>query len=101
MNKIALIIKREYLVRVKKKSFIIMTILGPILIAAIMIVPIWLSMQKSVTISHFQKMKTDQFSSITFVQIVLQQSSTTTVYWYSAAAGKLLILEPRGNKNDN
>ena len=47
MNKILLIIKREYLSRVKKKSFIIMTILGPILIAAIMIVPIWLSMQKS------------------------------------------------------
>jgi ABC-2 type transport system permease protein len=46
MNKIALIIKREYLSRVKKKSFIIMTILGPILLAGIMIVPIWLSMQK-------------------------------------------------------
>lgn len=46
MNKIALIIKREYLTRVKKKSFIVMTILGPVLIAGIMIVPIWLSMQK-------------------------------------------------------
>lgn len=46
MNKIALIIKREYLTRVKKKSFIIMTILGPLLLAGIMIVPIWLSMQK-------------------------------------------------------
>lgn len=47
MNKILLIIKREYLSRVKKKSFIIMTILGPLLMAGIMIVPIWLSMQKS------------------------------------------------------
>jgi ABC-2 type transport system permease protein len=46
MNKIALIIQREYLTRVKKKSFIIMTILGPLLLAGIMIVPIWLSMQK-------------------------------------------------------
>lgn len=46
MNKILLIIKREYLSRVKKKSFIIMTILGPILMAGIMIVPIWLAMQK-------------------------------------------------------
>jgi ABC-2 type transport system permease protein len=36
MNKIWLIIKREYLVRVKKKSFIIMTFLGPILFAAVM-----------------------------------------------------------------
>ena len=32
MNTIYLIIKREYLVRVRKKSFIIMTILGPIII---------------------------------------------------------------------
>ncbi|UFH57056.1 ABC transporter permease [Spirosoma sp. KNUC1025] len=32
MNTIFLIIKREYLVRVRKKSFIIMTILGPVLI---------------------------------------------------------------------
>ncbi|GAB2569279.1 ABC transporter permease [Spirosoma areae] len=32
MNKILLIIKREYLVRVRKRSFIIMTILGPLLI---------------------------------------------------------------------
>jgi ABC-2 type transport system permease protein len=46
MNKILLIIKREYLSRVKKKSFIIMTILGPLLMAGIMVVPIWLSMQK-------------------------------------------------------
>ena len=47
MNKILLIIKREYLSRVKKKSFILMTILGPILMVGIMIVPIWLSTQKS------------------------------------------------------
>ena len=43
MNKILLIIKREYLTRVKKKSFIIMSIVGPILMAAIMILPTWLS----------------------------------------------------------
>lgn len=47
MNKILLIIKREYLSRVKKKSFIIMTILGPILMAGIGIVPVYLSLQKS------------------------------------------------------
>lgn len=46
MNKILLIIKREYLSRVKKKSFILMTILGPLLMAGIMIVPVYLAMQK-------------------------------------------------------
>ena len=44
MNKIGLIIKREYLTRVKKRSFIIMTFLGPLLIAAIYIIPILLAL---------------------------------------------------------
>ncbi len=35
MSKIPLIIRREYLTRVRKKSFIIMTIVGPLLIGAI------------------------------------------------------------------
>lgn len=43
MHKIWLIITREYLVRVRKKSFIIMTILGPILMAALLIVPTYLA----------------------------------------------------------
>ncbi len=42
MNKIPLIIKREYLTRIKDKTFIIMTIIGPVLMAALFIVPIWL-----------------------------------------------------------
>ena len=41
MDKILLIIKREYLTRVKKKSFLVMTILGPILMAAVFIVPVY------------------------------------------------------------
>ena len=44
MNKIGLIIKREYLTRVRKRSFIIMTFLGPILLAAIYIIPIMLAL---------------------------------------------------------
>ena len=44
MSKIFLIIQREYLTRVRKKSFIIMTFLGPLLLAGIMIVPVWLAM---------------------------------------------------------
>ena len=43
MNKIPLIIKREYLTRVKKKSFVIMTLLGPLLMAALFIVPIYVA----------------------------------------------------------
>jgi len=40
-NKIALIIQREFRTRIRKKSFIIMSILGPFLFAAMIILPIW------------------------------------------------------------
>lgn len=49
MNKTLLILKREYLTRVRKKSFIIMTFLGPLLMAGIMIVPVWLASLSDVT----------------------------------------------------
>ncbi len=45
MNKIFLVIQREYLTRIQKKSFWIASLLGPILITAIYAVPIWLAMQ--------------------------------------------------------
>jgi ABC-2 type transport system permease protein len=47
MNKIGLIIRREYWTRVRKKSFIIMTILGPLIFAGIVFVPIWLASSES------------------------------------------------------
>jgi ABC-2 type transport system permease protein len=45
MNKIFLIIRREYLVRVKKKSFIVMTILAPILMVGLILAPVFLANQ--------------------------------------------------------
>ncbi|QZT37044.1 ABC transporter permease [Halosquirtibacter xylanolyticus] len=42
MNPISLVIKREYLTRVKKKSFILFTILTPILIIALTTIPAYL-----------------------------------------------------------
>jgi ABC-2 type transport system permease protein len=46
MSKINLIAAREYTTRVRKKSFIIMSILGPILFSLSMVVPIWLATQE-------------------------------------------------------
>jgi ABC-2 type transport system permease protein len=43
VRKIWLIIQREYLTRVRKKSFIIMTLLGPLLFLVMTIVPIWMA----------------------------------------------------------
>jgi len=43
MRNILLVIQREYLVRVKKKSFLIMTILGPLLFVAFYAAVIWIA----------------------------------------------------------
>jgi len=45
MHKSFLILKREYLTRVRKKSFIILTLLVPFLFAGFTILPAWLAMQ--------------------------------------------------------
>jgi len=47
MNKILLIVGREFLSRVRKPSFLIMTILGPLLLAGTMIGLVYLGMQES------------------------------------------------------
>lgn len=46
MNKTSLIIKREYVTRVKKKSFILMTVLGPVLFAGFFAAIVLLAMPK-------------------------------------------------------
>ncbi len=43
MSKTFTIVQREYMSRVRKKSFLIMTILGPLLMAALMIVPVFIA----------------------------------------------------------
>jgi ABC-2 type transport system permease protein len=43
MNKILIIIQREFLKRVQKKSFIILTIATPFIMAALVCIPLWLS----------------------------------------------------------
>ncbi|MFQ3325569.1 MAG: ABC-2 type transport system permease protein [Salibacteraceae bacterium] len=48
MNKTWLIIQREYLVRVKKKSFLLITFLGPLLIAAGLSLIIYLSVKENI-----------------------------------------------------
>ncbi len=47
MKKIGIVTKREYLRRVNKKSFILITLLAPVLFAALGFVPLWLSSIKS------------------------------------------------------
>ena len=43
MGKIGLIIQREFITRVRKKTFLVMTILGPIFIAGVLFIPAYLA----------------------------------------------------------
>lgn len=69
MNKILLIIQREYLSRVKKKSFIVMTLLTPIIIAAFYGLIIYFSIEgvkgthSKVAVVNDNKALTEQLSS--------------------------------------
>jgi ABC-2 type transport system permease protein len=47
MNKLGLIIKREFLTKVRNKSFIIMTILSPLLIVGLIMLVVFLNQQNS------------------------------------------------------
>ena len=46
-SKIWIVAQREFAVRVKKRSFIIMTVLMPFLMAALVLLPLFLSMLDS------------------------------------------------------
>ena len=66
MNKISIIIKREYITRVRKKSFIIMTVLAPLLMAALFVLLPTLMMNQK---GDFKKIavledKTDLFKGV-------------------------------------
>ena len=77
MHKIALIIQREYTTRVQKKSFIILTLLIPIMMAALMILPSYLmSMddEKSRTIAVYDdssvilgRLESSEFTKFKFI----------------------------------
>jgi ABC-2 type transport system permease protein len=45
MDKILLIFKREYLTRVRKKSFLLTTFIFPLLMGSIWVIPLWLATQ--------------------------------------------------------
>lgn len=47
MSKTWLIIKREYLSRVRKRSFILMSLLGPLIMGGLVLFSMWLSLEES------------------------------------------------------
>jgi ABC-2 type transport system permease protein len=77
MNKISVIIKREYVTRVRKKSFIIMTILAPILMAAIIILPTALMMNQE---GEFKKIAVIEDNSDLFKGVIKNTKDVEFVY---------------------
>jgi ABC-2 type transport system permease protein len=77
MNKISIIIKREYLTRVRKKSFIIMTILAPVLMAAIIIVPTLVMMNQQ---QDFKKIAVIEDNSDLFKGVIKNTENLEFVY---------------------
>jgi ABC-2 type transport system permease protein len=75
MSKISLIIRREYLTRVRKKSFIIMTILGPLLMGGMIVAVVLLgavdSEKRRIIVADDTKLFDGKFKS---------DESTTFVY---------------------
>jgi len=77
MHKIALIIQREYMSRVQKKSFIILTLLMPILMSALMILPTYfmtMDDEKSRTIAVYDgssvilgRLESTEFTKFKFI----------------------------------
>ena len=65
MNKISLIIRREYLTRIRKKSFIIMSVLGPLIFAAYILIPMYFATledkeEKTMVVIDDSKLFTEQ-----------------------------------------
>ncbi len=100
MNKIFLITKREFLTRVRQKSFIIMTFVGPILMAALFIVPVWFSTMEDETEKTIAVIdKTQNFEKILngnknykFIQIPETPIDTVKSHFSESAYDALLFI---------
>jgi len=77
MNKISVIIRREYITRVRKKSFIIMTILAPLLIASLFVLlPVLMMNQEG----DFKKIAVTEDNSDLFKNVIKNTKDAEFVY---------------------
>ena len=97
MHKIWLIIKREYLVRVRKKSFIVMTILGPLLMVALLIAPIYLAKEtqeeRKIAINQQQKYHLENTEYLYFTVIPEYEAKQLTSNLNESPYYALLYIE--------
>jgi ABC-2 type transport system permease protein len=77
MSKIAVIIKREYITRVRKKSFIIMTLLAPVFMAALIVVPSLLMTNKD---TEFKKIAVIEPGPPLFNDVIKNKEDIEFIY---------------------
>jgi len=77
MNKTLLIIRREYVTRVRKKSFIIMTLLTPFLFALIFIIPMLVMSNED---KNFKKIAVIEEGSDLFTNVIPDTKDTDFEY---------------------
>ena len=77
MNKTAIIIRREYLTRVRKKSFLIMTFLTPFLMALLFIIPALVMTNED---KEFKKIAVIEDGSDLFVNVIPDTKDTDFEY---------------------
>lgn len=98
MNKIFLIIRREFLTRVRKKSFIILTILMPFLIAALVLVPAGLasikdSDQKTVAVVDKSGKYASRFQEMDNCRFVTEKENKTEFYSDESPYDAVLVID--------
>lgn len=106
MNKILLVIKREFLTRVKKKSFIVMTILGPVLIAALMLSPFLIAQirdteEKEILVADETGLFVDQLQNsdlITYTTVSFVPADSLKSRLLSGESYALLYIEGEPNE---
>ena len=92
-SNISLIIAREYTTRVKKKSFIILTILFPILIAAVIVLPVLLVM-------HSEKTQTANVLVVDDTEIFINAFENTENTTFSYQSGDINQLKQDAFDNE-
>ncbi len=105
MQKIPLIIKREYLTRVQKKAFIVMTFLGPILIAGMITLAVWLGLSESgiqrVLVIDKQELVTEDLENSEEVRFFYQQEDISDKAFMESRYDLLLYINEEPMKTSS
>lgn len=86
MSKISTIVQREYLTRVRKRSFIIMTLIAPLLFASLVLVPALIMGNDD---KDFKKIAVIEDGSDLFVNVIPNRQDVEFIYLGNADVNKL------------